>query len=141
MLTTYPQLGNDTLQPQQPHTSVWCGIPFTVLPATQTIINFSGVYIFTLTNDVQHGNRKSPIHYAVSIGRSDADDGSVLYHGVHSDYIHCLEIHDSSLRAKIEKLLVSTYNPPRNRLDRTGPAAREISIVVPDWWEFGSHVH
>ena len=143
MLTAYPQIGNDapSLQPQQPHTSLWCGIPFTVLPTTQTLIDFTGIHIFSLTIDVQRGSRKYPVQYAVSIGQSDANDGRVLYHGIHSDHIHCLKIGDRSLITKIERLLVSTYNPPRNRLYRTGPSASEISAVVPDWWESGSHIH
>ncbi len=124
--------------PSQPlGTCAWDGRIFNTWPLSQPLNNFSGVYIY---GRMINGN-----HYAVYVGQSDDVSRRIREHqqddpqiALSSHHLHCLTVNDGErIRTQIEQRLIGTYNPPLNIVHRTGPAAREITAIVPDRWSSG----
>ena len=115
-----------------PNTCKWGGYDFEFWKL-QILDSFSGVYIYTRLVD--------NTHYLVYVGKSEDVGQRMQEHNRDdpliwdsSDHIHGVKVDEKRLREQIECELIASYNPPLNILHRTGPAAPEITRIIPDRW-------
>lgn len=124
--------GNESIKMSNHETSRWAGWDFYTYSVYGNLKNVPGIYIFS--------KRYGDNFYPVYIGKTRHLGIRVDFHRNNTpiiqiaDHLHARVVDGDKERKKIEKHLISSYNPPWNDDHRTGPSKSPVANLVKDRW-------